>query len=412
MDLQLLILSGPEKNRVIKLSDVTKVTLGRGQSCDVIINDPRSSRMHCELIYNDTELRIVDLGSSGGTFVNGKRIAESRLKRGDKLQIGDSLIELQSAGTQSAGDGQEPRALVARLSVNSLNALVGKTIDQFLLTKILHAGANSVLFLANDLRQERFAVVKVMQPTLMSDDEQRSRFVRAVHTMINVKHDNLVEIYGAGKSGNLCWCAMEFVDGISILEMIELIGVNGRLDWREVYRIAVHIGRALECAETHKIVHRNVALENLLQRKNDKVVKLCDLLLAKAFEGSQARQITVPGQIVGNLGYMAPERLVDTSQLDWRSDQYGLGATLFALLTGHPPFEAKTLPELIKAIRSETPRFPTEVTQEGNATFLKIVLKMLNKEPKERFAFPNELLRRLDELGKQANVDADLPFNL
>ncbi len=205
---------------------------------------------------------------------------------------------------------------------------------------------------------------------------------------------------------------MEYVDGISILEMIELIGVNGRLDWREVYRVAVHIGRAFECAEKHKIVHRNVAPENLLQRKNDKVVKLCDLLPAKAFEGSPARQITVPGQIIGNLGYMAPERLVDTSQLDWRSDQYGLGATLFALLTWRPPFEANSLPELIKAIRTETARFPTEVAQEGNANFLKIVLKMLYKEPKERFAFPNELLRRLDELGKQANVDADLPINI
>lgn len=412
MDIKFTVVSGPEAGRSITLDLAENVTIGRGQACKLVLNDPRASRSHCELSVSNSHLRIVDLGSSGGTYVNGKRVTDANLKLGDKLQMGDSVLEWQSGGPIPAIEKPQPGELVSRLSVKSLNALVGQTIDQFQLKKILHAGASSVLFLANDTQQDRLAAVKVMQPTLMSDDEQRSRFVRAVRTMINVKHDNLVEIYGAGKSGPFCWCAMEYVDGISIMEMIELIGINGRLDWREAYRVAVHIGRALECAEKHKIVHRNVAPENLLQRKNDKVVKLCDLLLAKAFEGSQAKQITVPGQIIGNLGYMAPERLVDTSKLDWRSDQYGLGATLFALLTGRPPFEAKTLPELIKAIRSEDAKYPGEVIKESNHTFLKIVLKMLNKNPTERFAFPNEMLRRLEELGKQANVDADLPFSL
>jgi serine/threonine protein kinase len=113
---------------------------------------------------------------------------------------------------------------------------------------------------------------------------------------------------------------MEHVDGITILEIIELIGMQGRLDWREAYRVAVHVARALQCAYQHKVIHRNVTPENLLQRKHDKTVKLCDLMLAKALEGTNARQVTAPGQLVGNVAYMSPERMVDTSGLDWRSD--------------------------------------------------------------------------------------------
>ena len=229
--------------------------------------------------------------------------------------------------------------------------------------------------------------------------------------MINVRHDNLVEIYGAGKQGPFCWCAMEFVEGISILEIIELVGTQGRLDWRDVFRVGVHVSRALQCAHEHKVIHRNVTPDNLIQRKNDKTVKLCDLMLAKALEGTQVRQVTAPGQLIGNVAYMSPERMIDTASLDWRSDQYGLGATLYALLTGHPPFEAKSLPDLLKAVRSEPAQFPVEVQEQANQEFLDLVLKMLGKTPDDRFTFPSQLLDQFEAIGKQNNVDADALYN-
>ena len=175
--------------------------------------------------------------------------------------------------------------------------------------------------------------------------------------------------------------------------------------------MAVHVARALDYAHKQKVIHRNVTPENLLQRKHDKVVKLCDLMLAKALEGTQSRQVTAPGQLVGNVAYMSPERMVDTSNLNWRSDQYGLGATLFALLTGKPPFQAKSLPELVKAVRTEVPVFPEEVQQEANADFQALVLKMLSKDAADRFLFPSDLIRRLDEIGKENNVDGDIVFD-
>lgn len=418
MKSKLVVTAGPEAGRTIDLRDDTVLTLGRGEASDARIKDPRISRVHCKLQLGPQGATLSDVGSTGGTFVGGQKITTHRLANGDEIQIGDSRLRFHSdpsgsrepkAGNRTKGGSSAGKP--PRMSAGALHDLVGQTLGHFRLERIAHMGGSSVLFRGQDQKHARPAMVKVMLPSVTSDEDQRHRFVRAVHTMINVRHDNLVEIYGAGKQGPFCWCAMEFVDGISILEIIELVGTQGRLDWREVYRVAVHVLRALQCAYQHKVIHRNVTPDNLIQRKNDKVVKLCDLMLAKALEGTQAKQVTAPGQLIGNVAYMSPERMIDTSGLDWRSDQYGLGATLYALLTGTPPFQGNSLPEMVQAIRSATPLFPADVQRELNPEFQQIILTMLQKNPDDRFPFPALLLDRLDELGRQYNVDADVLHN-
>lgn len=405
---KLIILVGPEAGREISLPDAGTLTIGRGQASDLRIDDPRISRVHCKLEIGPGGATLTDVGSTGGTFVAGEKISRRKLVHGEEIAIGESKLQFQVSASREK-KASSPSA--PRLSAKALNDLVGQSLGHFKLKSLKHTGGSSVLFLATDEKHSRPSLVKVMLPSVTSDEEQRSRFVRAVRTMINVRHDNLVEVYGAGKQGPFCWCAMEYVDGISILEMIDLIGSQGRLDWREVYRVAVHVARALECAHRNKVIHRNVTPENLLQRKNDKVVKLCDLMLAKALEGTQAKQVTAPGQLIGNVAYMSPERMIDTSNLDWRSDQYGLGATLFALLTGHPPFKADNLPALIDSIRTKPPAFPDYVAEQTNPGFQKVILQMLSKDPEQRFRYPSVLLETLNDIGTAHDVDADVRFN-
>jgi serine/threonine protein kinase len=81
------------------------------------------------------------------------------------------------------------------------------------------------------------------------------------------------------------------------------------------------------------------------------------------------------------------------------------------LLTGHPPFQAASLPALVKAVREQAPAFPDDVHNETNPEFRDMVLKMLAKDPGDRFVFPSQLMERLDEIGKQYDVDADVLFN-
>src|SRR5262249_3204907 len=149
--------------------------------------------------------------------------------------------------------------------------------------------------------------------------------------------------YGAGKSGGYCWVALEYIAGENLSQVIGRTGVAGMLDWKYSFRVALHIGRALDYAHGHKIIPRNRTPPNTLLQATDKVTRLGDLMLAKALEGTMVEQITRPGELVGDVAYMSPERTRGMTNVDGRSDLYGLGATLYALLTGRPPFEGATL---------------------------------------------------------------------
>jgi serine/threonine protein kinase len=281
------------------------------------------------------------------------------------------------------------------------------SLAHFRLDAILAAGESGMVFKAWDTEKDRVAAVKVLTPDPMRQDEQKERFVRAMRTMIDIRHPHIVPLQYAGKTGPYCWAAMEFVDGEDLTKVIQRIGVQGMLDWREAYRVAVHVGRALQEAYQRKIIHRNVTPANILRRHVDKVCLLGDLMLAKALEGSLARQVTQPGQLIGDVPYMSPERTRDQAEVDHRSDIYGLGATLYALLTGRPPFESHSLPDLVRRVRQEEPRQPRDYQLSINDKFQDVVLQMIAKRPEDRFQTPAELLKELDRIGRYNNLEAD-----
>ena len=187
-----------------------------------------------------------------------------------------------------------------------------------------------------DSSKERTVAVKVLSEEYSGSEEQKERFVRGIKTMAPIRHENIVRLYAAGMQDKYCWVAMEHVDGESLTQVIERIGVSGMLDWKLAFHVGVQIARALDEAAQHEIIHRNVTPQNILLRSSDNVAKLCDLTLAKALQGTLARQVTQPGELVGEVAYMSPERTRGQENVDGRSDIYGLGATLYALLDRSP----------------------------------------------------------------------------
>jgi serine/threonine protein kinase len=227
--------------------------------------------------------------------------------------------------------------------------------------------------------------------------------VRGMKAALTLRHPNLVAVYAAGKTGSYCWLAMEYIAGENMKQVIERIGVAGMLDWRYAYKVAVHVGRALEYAHDQNILHRNVTPTNILLDAPSKVVKLGDLMLAKALEGGT--QITRPGELVGDIVYMSPERTRGIpEEIDARSDLYGLGATVYALLAGRPPFEGTTLAEKVTRIRQTPPEKPTKYQMSIPAQFEGVVLKLLAKRPEDRYQTAQELLAELTRVGKFQGV--------
>lgn len=411
MSLQLLVIEGPDKDKVFTIQAGPELMLGRGQQSLYRLSDPRVSRAHCQFLLEGDQVSVIDNGGSGGTLVNGAAVKRHKLKLGDVLVVGDSKLRLQMGDfpldvALAAVEQAAPARPTVAKDAQQLAALTGKTLAHFEVGPVLGKGNIGLVFKAKDTKDGRTVALKVLQPEFSKDEEEMQRFVRAMKTMMPLRHANLITLYGAGKNGPYCYIAMEYVDGESLTEVIKRIGVAGMLDWKNAYRVAVHIGRALAYAHDKQIIHRNVMPTNILLQKSDKSAKLGDLMLAKAMEGALAQQITRPGELIGAVEYMSPERTRGAEDMDGRADIYGLGATVYALLTGRPPFEGANLVEKITRIRQTEPVKPTKYQMAIPGLFEGVVLKMLAKRPEDRYQTANELLKELERVGKLNNVTA------
>jgi serine/threonine-protein kinase len=262
-----------------------------------------------------------------------------------------------------------------------------------------------MVFSARDMRNGQTVALKVLLPEMSGSRETMQRVTRSLRTVQALHHPNLVTLLDAGETGPFCWMAMEFVDGESLTQILQRIGTAGILDWRHTLRIAVHIARALDFAAQHHIIHRNITPANILVRNSDRVAKLGDLMLAKALEDVSKEQITRRGELVGDLAYMAPERTYSAGRVDTRSDIYGLGATIYALLTGRAPCQGPSQLETIRYIREVEPSPPRKIQLSIPESFEQVVMKMLAKKPEERFQSPMELLQALEQVAREHKLN-------
>jgi serine/threonine protein kinase len=395
---QIVITAGPDKGRFFPLVPGETLQVGRSQASTTRLTDPTISRVHCEIEWDGQRAVLINI-STGGTLVNGQPVSQAELNPGDVVRMGSTELRMQMADSDASTlppAAPRPGAALEQ----PLTALVGQTLSHYTIDSVIARGNSSVVFKAKDTRNNETVALKVLQAEFARSEEGMQRFIRTMKTVLPLRHPNLVSLQGAGKTGVYCWVAMEYVEGESMTKVIQRIGVAGMLDWKHGFRVAVHIARALEYAHGQKIIHRNVTPTNIMLRTSDKTAKLGDLMLAKALEGSLAQPVTVAGELVGDIAYMSPERTRGTGEVDGRSDLYGLGATVYALIAGRPPFSGTSPQELITKIRNTEPERPTRYCMSIPGMFQGTVLKLLAKRPEERFQTATELLADLERVGR------------
>ena len=409
MKCRITVLGGVSQGTVYELTDGTELVIGRGTDSDTAIDDVQMSRVHCRVTTDDQWATLTDAGSSSGTFVAGKLIESKLLKSGDILTVGKTELLFEDCEIVTRRDAATVKTdkVDSGFRVGNNAELSGTVILDYRLDEIIASGNNGMIYRAMDVKRDRVCAVKVMPPSFADDEEQRARFVRAMQTMMPVKHDHIIEIYNAGKTGEFCWIAMEYVDGGSLADVINDIGFDGMVDWRKVWQIGVQVTRALHEASKYKIVHRNLTPSNILRRKGDRSCLVGDLMFAKALEGSMSYQVTGLGQIIGDVPFLPPESTRADKLLDARSDIYSLGATLYALMTGRPPVEEGPMIDMIKRVREVIPIRPKEFQLSVDELFQDTVMKMLSKRPEDRYSSPDELLRELHRIGTFNNLETD-----
>jgi serine/threonine-protein kinase len=401
--LKLHCVEGPDKGAYFPVSPQFTLLLGRSRHSDTRLKDMSVSRVHAEVEVKGRRVLITDLESASGTYINGKRVSEGDMQVGDILRIGDTQLKLEGDNIAEQ-DTIAPPEKPPQLPAQRLGELTDKHLSHFRVGPVIAKGQIGMVFKATDFKTDREVALKVLWPEFSSVDEDMRRFVRAMKTMLPLKHTNLVSLLGAGKTGPYCWIAMELVEGESLTQMIHRIGPAGMLDWRHGLRVATHIGRALEYAHGEHVIHRNITPQNILIRSSDKVVKLGDLMLAKAQEGTLAQQVTKPGELLGEIRFMSPERTTGSVHIDARSDIYSLGATVYLMLTGRPPCEGASLLETIQKIRTQVPVKPKKFQLSIPDMFEGAVMRMLAKEPDARYQNAKELLKDLDRVAKYQGV--------
>jgi serine/threonine protein kinase len=400
------VVVGPDKDRVFTLK-AEPVMLGRHQDCLYKLNDMRVSRNHCQIEWTGSEVVVTDNGSVGGTLVNGAAITSPTvLRNGDTVQVGETILRVNTGGTLSAhttmppGGGVRPAAEYDERATDELAELSGRTFMRYQLGEVLGKGTTSMVFRATNTDDGSKLALKVMQPAFSADEDEVHRFVRAMRATMAFNHPNIVRTYAAGKNGPYCWVALELVEGESLTDVIRRIGSAGMLDWKHAFKVGLHVARALGYAHAQGVIHRDITPANVLIEMTTKTAKLADLMLAKALEGALAKQITRPGELVGDVNYMSPERAGGGGAVDARSDLFSLGATCYTLLTGKPPFAGGSLVETLTKIRTAEPLKPSTFQLGIQSQFEFAVMKLLSKKPDDRYQTADELVKELERIGK------------
>jgi serine/threonine protein kinase len=397
----LRVVAGPDQGRVFNLIEGTTLSIGRGEKTDTRLTDGAVGRLHCELRCQAGEFLLTDLESVGGTFIAGQKIQEYALKNGEELQVGNTRLRLYSsaiADTQQLAEAQKSAFHPAIRPDDSVRT--GQTISHFELGAVLAKGNTGTVYKARDTRAGKDVALKVLYPDFTHDEAKLKVFIQVIKTVCGIQHENLVALCGAGKHAETCWFAMEYVEGEPLVKVIERLGTRKMINWRYTLSLGMQIARAIEALHEKHIIHRNVAPESILIRAKDKVPKLGDLMLARVVDGTETRTAGRPVELAGNVAYMAPERTRGDADVDIRADIYSLGATLYTLLTGRPPFEGKSLTETVTKIRQDDPVPPKRYQDSIPDEFQDVVEKMLEKRPESRYQTPALAARALERVAK------------
>lgn len=404
MTKQLVVLSGPDEGRVFNLgADV--FLLGRSRATESQLIDANVARVHCQVVPEGDGYQLVDFDSEGGTFVNGKQIERHPLQNGDLVRIGGTRMQYVDDRVPGAPVASAPPGAAARPATDWVEQLAGQTFSGYQIGKPLARGRTGYVFHSNDPKRHIPVAIKVLRPEFGEDDKRVQHFVEAMKTVLPLKHPNLLKIYGAGKTGAHCWVAMEYIASDSLAAVISRIHQPGKIDWRAIVRVGVYLSRALDYAHERKLIHQNVTPQNVLVTKHPQDTKLIDLMLASAIEEDPTRPISAAGTPSDSLPYLAPERTDGPGAVaDVRTDIYSLGATLYAMFTGKPPFQGETVAELVEQIRLDSPaRLATQGIDLPEA-FEKLLRRSLAKRPNDRPASAAEVRKELETLAKAHGV--------
>jgi WD40 repeat protein/Tfp pilus assembly protein PilF/tRNA A-37 threonylcarbamoyl transferase component Bud32 len=313
----------------------------------------------------------------------------------------------RAAGQGSSLDLPEPTP-APRSATTPGDASFPRWFGDFELLGALGAGGMSVVYLARQRRPDRIVALKMILAGRQADAERRARFLAEADAIGRLQHPNIIQIYQAGEHDGQLFLALEWLDGGNLEQLLD----GHPQDPAVAAALVEQLAQAVQHAHGHGIIHRDLKPANVLltfgrppaaRTLAAAVPKIGDFGLAKQDEVS----LTASGALLGTPAYMAPEQAGgDKGAVGPAADIYALGAILYELLTGRPPFQAASTLETLDQVRSTEPVPPTHLQPKVPRDLETICLKCLHKEPGRRYAHASDLADDLEAFGQGRPIQA------
>ena len=302
--------------------------------------------------------------------------------KGAVSRIGETLMEL----------GFITRSQAQRLLVTQEAAAAKVTrVGHYELLAKLGQGGMGAVYKATDTRSGASVAIKILPRSKAQDREFLRRFEDEFRSTFELDHPNIVKALDIGEADGYHYFAMEYVDGADVYELLE---TRGRLEEADALSITIQVVQAMDYAQGERLLHRDIKPDNILVDA-DGFAKLADFGLAKDYVFKDFRRITVDGSAIGTPMYISPEQARGGQEIDIRSDIYSLGATLYEMVTGKPPFEGETPAEVLMKHMNEEIISPRDIDRTLSDGLCQIIEKMMAKSREDRYQTPKELLRDL-----------------
>jgi serine/threonine protein kinase len=339
---------------------------------------------------------MADLPRSDAARVDEERLAHALISRG--------LLTREEVQSCRVGPAVGPQAFLERMVASGfltanqaqragkeLETLLGQQIPGYQLLERLGQGAMGTVYKARQMSMNRLVAVKVLHPRLAANPEFLQRLTREAHLAARLSHNNIIQAIDVGSAGPLHYFVMELVEGQTIREVLE----KGKIyEEREAVDIILQIAQALQHAHRRGLIHRDVKPANIVLT-GDGIAKLADLGMARETDDAALAR-REKGLTIGTPYYMAPEQIRGRENIDGRADLYALGATLYHMVTGHPPFHYPEVDRVLQAHLEEELTPPDHLNLALSSGLGEVVEFLMAKDRRRRYRKADDLIIDLE----------------
>jgi eukaryotic-like serine/threonine-protein kinase len=388
--LTLTVVAGPHLGKQFSFDSRDTFLVGRGDDAHLKLSndDPYFSRRHFVVEINPPRCRVLDLRSRNGTLVNGNRVESTELKNGDQISGGNTVFRV----SLSDPIAQEEPTLVQPTAVLDdpnrtleLPASRATAFQGYELGREIGRGGMGIVYQAVRLSDNTKVAIKTITPTAGVSQKQINLFVRECQILSQLSHPNIVKFLEVGEVDGTVYLVMEFIQGSDVRKILDK---QGPLSIKTAVRLICQLATGLEHAHDRGFVHRDIKPSNILisGQKGQRLAKLVDFGLARAYESSKLSGLTMQGEVGGTPAFMAPEQVTHYRDVKPAADQYSTAATLYNLLTAKFPHELPNdiVLQLIHLV-SQKPIAIQQRRADISNGLSSVIHKALSTDPKHRF---------------------------